>query len=835
MSDIFSNLILKHIGDQRYRPINARQLAQELGIEGDQIDAFKKAVDQLVKSQQVVLGPANAMVLPPPGREMTGLFRLNRRGFGFLQPDSPTEHGDLFIPAGNTADALTGDMVRARVLKRSSRARSSDKSPYIGQIIEVLERANNNFTGTLARRGSLWVVHIDRHTLIDPVIVRDPGAKNANAGDKVVIEMLEYPTDDEPGQGVITEVLGEAGEPDVETLAVMRSHGLHDGFGENLLNEARAAAREFDDAAIEAALADGLREDWTTTHVLTIDPPDARDFDDAISITRFDSEGEDEAREAQTPRPYRHPDALWELVVHIADVSHFVKKNGALDTEAYTRGNSAYLPRKVVPMLPELLSNGVCSLQENEPRFCKSAMIQFDAKGKVLHARFARTVIRSAKRLTYLEAQALIDDDIREAHKQAKTEPKYPRELIRKLKQMDELSRIIRKRRLSAGMIVLDLPDVELVFDETGRVVDAVPEDDAFTHTLIEMFMVEANEAAARLFNNMDVHMIRRIHADPPVHDTRQLRRFVRVGGYNIPDKPSRMELQQLLDAVRDKPTSYAVHMAVLRTLSQAEYSPMLIGHFALASEHYTHYTSPIRRYPDLVVHRALDAYLDALSELGGAPAGKKKIPKAVVQKIRHRCPDEAALQELGRHCSGRERNAESAERDLRTYLVLDLLSQYVGADYAGTVTGVTGSGIFVRLDHYLVEGFVPMADLVATVGNGREHWRMNRDTGALVAQRSGRSITIGDQLLVRTVKVVPADRLLELVVIDDRPGKTKQKRRQPPGARKSHQSSMRLKQANDKKGDKGAKRQKGKKGKKGEKGKKGKGGSKRGGNRKRR
>ncbi|MEX0744817.1 MAG: VacB/RNase II family 3'-5' exoribonuclease [Phycisphaeraceae bacterium] len=793
MPERFARRILEHLADQRYEPRTAHQLAQDLSIPSEEQPMFEEAVRQLLEEGQVIAGTADTLLLPPPGRTMVGIFRKHERGFGFIVPDELTQHGDLFVPPGAGQDAMTGDRVRARVKHQQKRG-GGGKSPYTGQIVEILQRADKRYVGALLKDGNKFVVQVDGRVMHEPVLIRDPHAKNAKLGDKVVVELIEYP--DRPGQmaeGVITEVLGEAGEPEIETLSVMRAYGLADKFPPEVVQDAREAAKRIDEVAVPDD-----REDLTGLFTATIDPPDARDFDDAISIRKLDG-------------PYAGPElprkpptaAVWELGVHIADVSHYVKPGSPLDVEGYERGNSSYLPRKVLPMLPELLSNGVCSLQEAVHRYTKSAFIYYDKTGHVVGQRFARTVIRSDKRLTYLEAQALIDGDLREAIKHARSEAKYPKQLTQALKQMAELARTIRKRRLKQGMIVLGLPDVELIFDESGRVVDAQPEDDAFTHTLIEMFMVEANEAAARLFDSLTVPMIRRVHPDPDAHDVGQLRHFARVAGHNIPAKPSRKELQALLDAVRGKPAQHAVHLAVLRTLSKAEYSPLLIGHFALASEHYTHFTSPIRRYPDLMVHRGLDAYLEAVdNDDPGKVSAKQRKQRAKAVTDSHLVPDEARLIEMGRHCSNTERNSEQAERELRSYLVMELLSNHLGEDFDGTVTGVTGMGVYMQLDRYLVDGMVRAADLP---GPPEERWQLNPNTGALTAQRSGRAITIGDRFLVRVAKVDLARRQMDLVIIEDgaegdgakkkkQSKKTAGKRQQSPGASKAHAETMRLK-----------------------------------------
>ncbi len=768
MSDRYTSTILRHIADSRYEPRTLRQLAQDLGVDDAEFDQFKSAAQALLDDGCVIFGSSDTIALPPPGKEMVGVYRAHEKGFGFLQPDELTQHGDLFIPPGANGEAMNGDRVRAKVIHEGRRA-SSGKSPFVGRILEVLQRADRQYVGTLLKRGKLHVVQVDGRLMRDPVVIRDPSVKNARVGDKVVIEIVEYPKDpNDVAEGVITDLLGPGGEPEVETRSVMRAFGLAEKFPAEVLSEARQVSQAFDPDTIPDD-----REDLTATLTLTIDPPTAKDYDDAISI-----------------RACKHgkQDAV-ELGVHIADVAHFVTPGSALDTEAYERGNSTYLPRVVVPMLPEVLSNGVCSLQEGVNRFAKSCFITYDAEGNVLKERFARTVICSDKRLTYLEAQALIGGDLREAKKHAKTEPKYPKPIVAALLQMNDLALRIRERRLEQGMIVLGLPEVELVFDDSGRVIDAEPEDDAFTHTLIEMFMVEANEAAARLFDRANVPMIRRIHPDPDAHGIDDLRMFARVAGYNIPARPSRKQLQTLLEAVRGKPAQRSVNMAVLRTLSKAEYAPMLIGHFALASEHYTHFTSPIRRYPDLVVHRGIDEYILAAGKSGGKRPSAKKIGSALTSD--NLIPDEMQLRELGRHCSATERNSESAERELRNYLVLELLSEHIGEDFEGTVTGVTGNGVYIQIDKYLVDGFVRSNDLP---GGASDRWKLNSKTGALVAQRSGATVSIGNTFTVRVAAVDLNRRVMELAVIADRPiGKGKH-RKLPPGKARAATRSSKLK-----------------------------------------
>lgn len=738
----------------------------------DQAEHCQRSVDAIAHEDEVPHESSRDTVLPLPGPEMSGIFHRHVRGFGFLVPDSPVKHGDLFIPARNTGGALTGDRVRATVLYAKHRLRKyqGDRSPYIGSIVEILQRANQHYAGNMFKRGGLWLVQVDGKILHNPVIIRDPHTKQANEGDKVIIELTVYPTGRNPAEGVILEVLGEHSKPEIETQAILRAFGLTEKFSTDVMGEARTAVHCFDSTHIPED-----RDDLTEHLTLTIDPPDAKDFDDAISISQISHDGDT---------------TEYELGVHIADVNHFVSHGSFLDKEARNRGNSVYLQGVVVPMLPELLSNGVCSLQEGVNRFCKSVFIRYNEDGMPVGYRFSNTVIRSLTRLTYLEAQALIDGNLREARQHARGNSSYEQPMIAALQLMEKLAKIIRKRRIANGQINLDLPQVKLVFDKGGRVIDAMPEDDSFTHTIIEMFMVEANEAVAQLFESLNVPLMRRIHPAPDVKGRNELRQFTRVAGYNVPMNPSRHELQNLLDAVRGKASQFAVNLAVLKSLSRAEYSPKNVGHFALASNHYTHFTSPIRRYCDLLVHRVLQGYF----ELGGSRKGgmggrsKRLLAHELVGDIR--CLDEKHLDEIGRHCSATERNAELAERELRDYLVLDLLSKHLGDDFEGIVTGVTGSGAYIQIEQYLIDGLARASNLSGVHG---ERWQINEQTGSLVAQKSGRSITIGDRFTVRITFVDPFRRYMELTIVESRQEKKFQRRR-IVGVREEHRKKIKLK-----------------------------------------
>jgi len=764
----FTSRLLDHLRHDGYRPSTIRVIVKDLRIADEDRDAFNQAIQKAQSDGNIEIGNDQYVRLPSLPDEITGKYRSNKRGFGFVSPTKRYREGDVYIASGAQGDAVSGDTVRVAV-SESSRYTGRGSA---GRIVEVITRGRSEYVGSLFKKGKTWLVKPDGKELHDPIIVRDVSAKNAKGGDKVVFEILHYPERDYYGEGVITRVLGPAGEPDVETQAVMLAHGLHMEFNEESKKEAQKAAAYFEETG------DLDREDHTDTFIFTIDPPDAKDFDDAINIS-FDSKTKE-----------------WELGVHIADVACFVQTGSALDLGAIERGNSVYLPRHVIPMLPEVLSNGVCSLQEGVRRWAKSVFIRFDNKGRVLEHRLRNTVICSAKRLTYLEAQALIDGNEKEARKNSVTGGEYSTQLIESLKLADQLAKKLLSRRRNDGMIELQLPEVVLEFDDDGHVSDAHPEDDAFTHRIIEMFMVKANEAVAITFAGLDTPIMRRIHPEPNYGDMEELRLFARSVGVSISEEPSREDLQRLLQATRESDVSRAVHFAVLRTLSQAKYSPAEIGHFALASDHYAHFTSPIRRYPDLTLHRVIAAYLHHTDNGTSVSGGKNR--RKLIESIRDdtRSIDEGQLIELCEHCSSTERNAERAERSLRTFLVMQFLHEnHLGDEFTGIITGFTSRGIFVSLERFLVEGLAQF-ELMNDKSNKSNRWDEIPGTGRIVAQRSGAVLSVGDRVKVQISAIDLAAREMELRVtktperhIDDLGFEKTQSKRSKRGGRKKPSS----------------------------------------------
>ncbi|MCE5339591.1 MAG: ribonuclease R [Planctomycetaceae bacterium] len=713
MVETLKKRILDHLKHRDYTPVKASELAKRLGLKTDQMDTFNQAVEQLKADGFAVMGTKNVMSLPGPGAKVSGIFRGTSKGFGFVTPTEANSHGDLFIPEKYTNNAMSGDIVIATAAKDGHR---DGLDRYSGKIIEIVQRANNKFVGTIIKKKeSYFLVPDGKFTEL--VEIDDVTAKNGTVNDKAVVEIISFQTKEKFARGVLIEVLGKSGIYKTEINAVIKRFGIPCEFKAECLDEAGQVARSFESAEFPNRL------DLTKKVIVTIDPPDAKDFDDAISIEK-------------------NRNGTFTLGVHIADVSEFVKQGSELDTEATKRGNSVYLPGRVIPMLPETLSNGVCSLQPQQRRLAKSAFVTYDDSGKIIKEEFADSVILSKARLTYIEVDKIL--------KGTKTDK--PQEVVALLRDMDKLAKIIEVRRRREGMLHLNMPETELVFDDAGKVVDAHPADTSYPHTIIEMFMVEANEAVARMLDRADVPFMRRIHPDPDSLSLKKMVDTLKTFGISAPKNPNRFDLQDIIDKVKGKPMEYAVNTYVLRSLARAEYSPLNIGHFALASKHYCHFTSPIRRYADLLVHRLFEKYVNKES-FKNAPTNEELI-------------------ETGKRLSFTEGRASDAEEDLKAVLILELLQHRLGETMETVICGLANFGIFVQCTKFGIEGLIPMSML------GKDNYVYDFKAQCVHGQRNGKTYHIGQPLTARIVSVNMSARQLNVVPVEkEKEGKEENKK----------------------------------------------------------
>ena len=771
--------ILQLVNSSNYRPIKPRIIAQRLGLSKEQAVEVRRTVKKLVRHGQlrfstnhlVMPAVATATVAPKTrekdsrgltapgtaskkssagsasrrgGNRVLGTFQRTQKGFGFVRVSRETASKrdpqaeppkDIYIPADRTADAATGDVVLVE-LGRSHRAEIGPR----GAIVEVVERQTHEFVGTYFESGGAAYVRIDGTLFARPISVGDPGAKNAQPDDKVVVEMLRFPSPLSDGEGVIQEVLGPRGKPGVDTMSIIREFNLPDGFADDAVEEANRQADAFDESV-------GKRKDFTGETIVTIDPVDARDFDDAISLERLEN-------------------GHWRLGVHIADVSHFVRPKTPLDREARDRATSVYLPDRVLPMLPEVISNGLASLQPDKVRYTKSAIMEFTDEGLRVSTQLYSAAIRSSKRLTYEQVDEFLEvlrADGAKPQAPSKT-PTSPSTVRRKLggkvcgllERMYSLAMTLRRRRLANGALELTMPEVKVELDRQGRVAGAHVVENTESHQIIEEFMLAANEAVAETIYEHGLHFLRRVHQSPSPQKLDALTEFVRELGYQTESLQSRFSLQKLLDASASRPERHAVHFAVLRSMQRAIYSPMEEGHYALASDCYCHFTSPIRRYPDLTIHRLVDAILTRAK------------PR----------DDYDELVVLGRHCSDREQRAEAAERDLTKLKLLAYLSTRVGEEMEAVVTGVESYGLFVQGIELPAEGLIR----VETLRDDR--YFFDRASRTLTGHRAGNRYRLGDLLRVTVARVDMERREIDFQVVE-------REKRRPAGPPKTAKKAV--------------------------------------------
>lgn len=723
--------VLALVNEPAYKPLKPRQIGRRLGISLDHARDLKKLIKRLARQgklvyahNHLVCAPGQKPATPGEGR-LTGVFRRAQAGFGFVRPTgtAPAQgrDQDIYIARGDTLDAASGDRVLVRMLK----SRNAEESTR-GAIVEVLERETHQFVGSYLETAAGAFVQVDGTLFAHPISVGDPGAKNAAPGDKVVFEMVRFPSQVHEGEGVLTEVLGPRGQPGVDTLSIIREFDLPGEFPEDVQHAARLQAEQFD----EHDLTD--RDDLSAETVITIDPVDARDFDDAISLERMEN-------------------GHWRLGVHIADVSHFIQPHTPLDREAYQRGTSVYLPDRVIPMLPEIISNGLASLQPDRIRYTQTAWLEFTADGVHVSTELARTAILSKRRFTYEE----IDDYL--AHPTA-WKKKLNAQVHALVGRMYELAMILRTRRMRRGALELTMQEVKVDLDRDGRVQGAHRVENTVSHQIIEEFMLAANEAVAQRLHEAGWYFLRRVHEAPDPRKLKLLTQFVAELGFVTGGLESRFELQRLLASAMGRPQQQAVNYALLRSLQRAAYSPAQEGHYALASDCYCHFTSPIRRYPDLTIHRLVELLL----------LGKKSKNSF------------GELAVLGEHCSERERRAEQAERELTKVKLLEYLSQRIGEELDAVITGVESFGLFAQGSALPAEGLIHISSLAD------DNYRYDKSSHSLCGHRQGNSFRLGDPIRVQVARVDVERRELDFRLVRRSPQPA-----QPRAARPSKKATL--------------------------------------------
>lgn len=718
MSTPISQQIRDFMSRPGFRAISPEALANLLDVKKKELPTYIEALEKMLDQgelEQVSRGRLRPREIKQGRKELiVGKIKKISSGAGYLIPhdSNPEDRStDIFVPPEQMKDACTDDEVGVQLIKRRRR-----NGQRCGRVTKIITRATNRFVGTYHIDEDAGWVQVDGGKFTDWVFVGDPGAKGVQPEDKVVIEMVRFPDYYHSGEGVITKVLGPRGTPGVDLQTIIHEFGLPLEFSDAVNDAASQEASLFNEEDLSERL------DLTAEAIVTIDPKDARDFDDAISLRKNEA-------------------GNWRLGVHIADVSHFVKPGSPLDREAAFRGNSVYLPQLVIPMLPEVISNGLASLQEGKVRYVKSVFIEFTPEGLPVHTEFANSAIKVTKRFAYEEVMPILNEP-------QKFNTKIKPKIRALLKRMHELAMLLRKRRINAGSLMLDMPETKLLYDNDGKVSGAKEAEHDESHEIIEEFMLAANVAVAEFLTVKEQNFPRRVHGIPSEMKLRDLKEFVEAVGYELPQAQSKRDLKKLLTDVAGTPVEHSVHYAILRSMKQAVYTTAEEGHYALGFENYCHFTSPIRRYPDLLLHRQIDDFLRK---------GKWTQRQSG-----------SDLETLCKNCSDTERRAEKAERTLVKLKLLQFVSENVGMEFDALITGVQPFGVFCQGREIPVEGLLPLEKLA-------EHELFDYDdaTRTLTGRRRGDVFRLGDSVRVKVEKVDLERRELELELLSHTPSAT--------------------------------------------------------------
>lgn len=703
--------IIQFIKAKSDHPMKLKELAHALGLAGSDYASFRNAVKQLIATGELVKLNRGRIGIAEELSVRVGTLSVAKGGFGFLMTEGNPD--DLFIPQSNLLTALDGDKVMARI-------DGKDGKRQTGTIIKIVERGVRNIVGLFKKSDTFSFVVPDNKKIQRDIYIPLKLSLNAEDGQKVVCVITEWDDPFRNPEGEITEILGFVGQPRVDMMTVLKSYDLPEAFPQEVLDEAEVESAKLDEITGDERL------DLTGECIYTIDPFDARDHDDAISVEKTDKR--------------------FKLAVHIADVSHYVTEGSQLDKEAFTRGNSVYLPGMVVPMLPEILSNNICSLQLNKKRLAHSIFMEFDQRGKMLEFSFADTIIKSKAKLSYEDVEAyFVSGEVTEKIKIVKEN----------LDAARELAKILTYKRTVDGSLDFDLPESNIILDEKGEVIELAAKVRLESHRLVEECMLAANQAVAlHVFRNAQPFLYR-VHEKPDTERLNEFSTLMKRIGFSFPVSSNMKPklFARFLEKVKDEPKADFINELLLRSMSKAVYQQENLGHFGLAFKHYTHFTSPIRRYADLVVHRLLRKLKNG------------KYPHAYAKKVSD------YIDKVSKQCSATERVATKAERDAIKIKQISFMADQVGEEFEGVITGVMSYGFFVRLDDMGVEGMVRMSTI------DDDYYVFDEAHYRIVGKRHGTIYQLGDKVRVGILKVDTTSAEMDLFVVMSDKQKSKKKK----------------------------------------------------------
>lgn len=699
--------ILGFMREEAYRPMDIQELAAVFDISKEDYRTFKKSIKRIEREGLIVRNIKDKYGVPERMGLFKGKIQVHQKGFGFVTPE---EEGmaDIFIPGSFINGAMNGDIVIARILKEDVGAKKCE-----GEVVQVVERANSTVIGVYEDSKNFGFVVPEDKRIQNDIFISKRDSRKAETGDLVIVEITKWADGRRNPEGIVKEILGKKGDKGLDILTIIKKFGLPEEFPQKVLSFAENIEEEISQNEIKR------RKDLRDVRMVTIDGEDAKDLDDAVSIERL-------------------PDGKFKLGVHIADVTHYVRENNPLDKEALKRATSVYLIDRVIPMLPRKLSNGICSLNPKVDRLTLSCIMTIDDKGKVLEHEIAETVIRTNERMTYTDVTKILKDKDEDLIK------KYDY-LVDDFKTMEELCEILNKKRLNRGAIDFDFEESKIILDENGKPIDIKPYEREIANRIIEEFMLVANETVAEYMFWTNLPFVYRIHEEPDNEKLEKFKEFIYNLGYVVRwgQEVQPRNLQKVLELVKGKKEETVVSTLLLRSMMQAKYSPECAGHFGLAARYYCHFTSPIRRYPDLQIHRIIKEHLSGLLD---ASRAKRLIP---------------IVDNASKQSSEMERVAQEAEREVDDLKKAEYMKERIGEEYEGIISSVTSFGFFVELPN-TIEGLVHISNL------DDDYYVYDEAHLLLLGERTKKIYRLGDSAKVRCVKVDIANREIYFDIVED-------------------------------------------------------------------
>lgn len=685
--------ILGYIESAEYLPMKRKELRQMLSVPDTDREAFEELIAQLLNEGKIMETKKGKLMSLKSLQMATGTFSSNARGFGFVTPDEGGD--DIFIPASETLGAMQKDKVLYKVMNAADKGKKAD-----GVIIKVLERGVSRVVGLFEQNKGFGFVVADDKKIARDIFVSKDNSKGAVSGHKVVVEITDYGVDRRNPEGKVIEIIGHINDPGVDILSVIYRYELSVEFEDDVY-------KEIENLGTEVLEEDKVgREDLRGLLTITIDGEDAKDLDDAVTLQKLDN-------------------GNYQLGVHIADVTHYVKEHTALDREAYARGTSVYLVDRVIPMLPHKLSNGICSLNPKVDRLAFSCLMEIDSEGAVVDHKICESVILSDYRMTYTAVRAILEDKTPELLET------YA-EIVPMLEEMEKLRVILGEKRKKRGSVNFDLPESKIILDEKGKPIEIRPYERSIATNMIEEFMLVCNETVAENAFWQEIPFLYRSHMEPDEAKLERMEQFIRGFGYSVRKKDGEIhprELQRILQNIEGTDEEKIISRIILRSMMQARYSADNQGHFGLAAKYYCHFTSPIRRYPDLQIHRLLKKVLHGEMEDKAVRVYRDKMP------------------EVASYCSRRERIADDAERDTDQMKKVEFMSDKIGQVFEGIISSVTNWGIYVELPN-TVEGMISLAML------DDDYYEFDEKQMQVVGKRRGKKYRLGDRVSVYVAKV---------------------------------------------------------------------------------